>query len=120
VLESVAVVVEQRGNLKVNRGKSAVRHAREATLLGFGFYFSRPGVKIRADAKGGQPAEGSHPGADQPAGERGDARQDRHAECVHHPADVTILACRGCRTPGAQTQNHGWTHRRMPAVHSAV
>ncbi|MBB5156456.1 hypothetical protein [Saccharopolyspora phatthalungensis] len=29
--------------LKVHREKSSVRHAREATLLGFGFYFSRSG-----------------------------------------------------------------------------
>ncbi|WP_308250598.1 reverse transcriptase domain-containing protein [Nonomuraea rhizosphaerae] len=49
VLDSVTVVVEQRLKLKVNREKSSVRHAREARLLGFGFYFTRSGVKIRVD-----------------------------------------------------------------------
>ncbi|TDE12712.1 group II intron reverse transcriptase/maturase [Actinomadura sp. 6K520] len=51
VLDSVAAVVEQRLKLKVNREKSSVRHAREATLLGFGFYFTRSGVGIRVDPK---------------------------------------------------------------------
>lgn len=51
VLDSVTDVVERRLKLKVNRVKSSVRHAQEATLLGFGFYFSRSGVKIRVDPK---------------------------------------------------------------------
>jgi RNA-directed DNA polymerase len=51
VLDSVTDVVERRLKLKVNQEKSSVRHAREATLLGFGFYFSRSGVKIRVDPK---------------------------------------------------------------------
>ena len=51
VLDSVTTVVEQRLKLKVNREKSSVRPASKATLLGFGFYFSRSGVKIRVDPK---------------------------------------------------------------------
>lgn len=52
VLASVTAVVEQRLKLKVNRGKSKVAHAREAVLLGFGFYFARGGkVGIRVDPK---------------------------------------------------------------------
>jgi RNA-directed DNA polymerase len=51
VLDSVTDVVGRRLKLKVNREKSSVRHAREATLLGFGFYFSRSGVRIRVDPK---------------------------------------------------------------------
>ncbi|MEU7882492.1 group II intron reverse transcriptase/maturase [Microbispora bryophytorum] len=51
VLDSVTDVVERRLKLKVNRDKSSVRHARDATLLGFGFYFSRSGVGIRVDPK---------------------------------------------------------------------
>ncbi len=51
VLGSVTDVVERRLKLKVNREKSSVRHAREATVLGFGFYFSRSGVGIRVDPK---------------------------------------------------------------------
>ncbi|SIR94569.1 group II intron reverse transcriptase/maturase [Microbispora rosea] len=51
VLDSVTGVVEQRLKLKVNRDKSSVRHAREVTLLGFGFYFTRSGVKIRTDPR---------------------------------------------------------------------
>ncbi|WP_433710120.1 group II intron maturase-specific domain-containing protein [Nocardia sp. CA-084685] len=51
VLGSVTDVVERRLKLLVNQEKSSVRHAREARLLGFGFYFSRSGVKIRVDPK---------------------------------------------------------------------
>jgi group II intron reverse transcriptase/maturase len=51
VLASVTAVVEQRLKLKVNREKSKVVHARSAVLLGFGFYFTRSGVRIRVDPK---------------------------------------------------------------------
>lgn len=51
VLDSVTDVIERRLKLKVNREKSSVQHASKATLLGFGFYFSRSGVKIRVDPK---------------------------------------------------------------------
>jgi RNA-directed DNA polymerase len=51
VLDSITGVVEGRLKLKVNREKSSVRHAREATLLGLGFYFTRSGVGIRVDPK---------------------------------------------------------------------
>jgi hypothetical protein len=52
VLDSVTAVVERRLKLKVNREKSSVRHASKATLLGFGFYFTRSGrVGIRVDPK---------------------------------------------------------------------
>jgi group II intron reverse transcriptase/maturase len=52
VLDSVTAVVEQRLKLKVNRDKSKVVHAREAVLLGFGFYFARGGkVCIRVGPK---------------------------------------------------------------------
>lgn len=51
VLDSVTAVVEQRLKLKVNREKSKVVSASVATLLGFGFYFTRGGVRIRADPK---------------------------------------------------------------------
>ncbi len=51
VLDSIAVVVEQRLKLKVNREKSKVVPASVATLLGFGFYFTRAGVRIRVDPK---------------------------------------------------------------------
>jgi RNA-directed DNA polymerase len=51
VLASVTAVVEQRLKLKVNTGKSSVRHASSATLLGFGFFFTRSGVSVRVDPK---------------------------------------------------------------------
>ncbi|WP_052269976.1 MULTISPECIES: group II intron maturase-specific domain-containing protein [unclassified Streptomyces] len=51
MLASVTAVVEQRLKLKVNREKSKVVHARSAVLLGFGFYFTRSGVRIRVDPK---------------------------------------------------------------------
>jgi RNA-directed DNA polymerase len=51
VFESACGVIEQRLKLKVNREKSSIRHAAEATLLGFGFYFDGPQVKIRVAPK---------------------------------------------------------------------
>jgi hypothetical protein len=51
VLDSVTAVVERRLKLKVNREKSKVVRASAATLLGFGFYFTRSGVRIRIDPK---------------------------------------------------------------------
>ena len=51
VLDSVTVVVESRLKLKVNREKSKVVPASVATLLGFGFYFTKAGVRIRVDPK---------------------------------------------------------------------
>lgn len=51
VLDSVAAVVEQRLRLRVNREKSKVVPASVATLLGFGFYFTQAGVRIRIDPK---------------------------------------------------------------------
>jgi RNA-directed DNA polymerase len=51
VLGSVTEVVERRLKLKVNQDKSSVRHARSATLLGFGFFFTGNGVKIRVAAQ---------------------------------------------------------------------
>ena len=51
VLDSVTEVVGQRLKLKVNREKSSVQPASKATLLGFGFYFARSGVRIRVDPK---------------------------------------------------------------------
>lgn len=51
VLDSIMKVVEKRLRLKVNRDKSSVRHASKATLLGFGFYFSREGVGVRLAPK---------------------------------------------------------------------
>ena len=50
-LESVTGYLEQHLRLKVNRVKSAIRRAAAATVLGFGFYFSAAGVKIRIDPK---------------------------------------------------------------------
>lgn len=50
-LGSVTEMIERRLKLKVNQDKSSVRHARSATLLGFGFFFTRDGVKIRVAAQ---------------------------------------------------------------------
>jgi group II intron reverse transcriptase/maturase len=46
VFESVCGVIERRLKLKVNREKSSIRHAAQATLLGFGFLLTGPQVKI--------------------------------------------------------------------------
>ena len=51
VFESVCGVIERRLKLKVNREKSSIRHAAQATLLGFGFFFTGPQVRIRVAPK---------------------------------------------------------------------
>jgi RNA-directed DNA polymerase len=51
VFESVCGVIERRLKLKVNREKSSIRHAAQATLLGFGFFFGGPQVGIRIAPK---------------------------------------------------------------------
>ena len=51
VFESVCGVIERRLKLKVNREKSSIRHAAQATLLGFGFFFTGPQVRIRIAPK---------------------------------------------------------------------
>jgi RNA-directed DNA polymerase len=51
VFESVCGVIGRRLKLKVNRGKSSIRHAAQATLLGFGFFFDGPRVGIRIAPK---------------------------------------------------------------------
>ena len=51
VFESVCGVIERRLKLKVNREKSSIRHAAQATLLGFGFFFDGPQVRIRVAPK---------------------------------------------------------------------
>lgn len=51
VFDSIADVVENRLKLKVNREKSSVLPAAEATLLGFGFYVRDGVVKIRVDPR---------------------------------------------------------------------
>ena len=51
VFESVCGVIERRLKLKVNREKSSIRHAAQATLLGFGFFFDGPQVGIRIAPK---------------------------------------------------------------------
>lgn len=50
-LGSVTEFLERGLRLKVNRVKSATGHAAAAVVLGFGFYFSSAGVKIRIDPK---------------------------------------------------------------------
>ena len=51
VFESVCGVIERRLKLKVNREKSSIRPAAQATLLGFGFFFTGPRVGIRIAPK---------------------------------------------------------------------
>ena len=51
VFESVCGVIERRLKLKVNREKSSIRHAAQATLLGFGFFFTGPQAGIRIAPK---------------------------------------------------------------------
>jgi RNA-directed DNA polymerase len=49
---SACGVIEQRLKLKVNREKSSIRHAAQATLLGFGFFLhgTRPRIRVAPQA----------------------------------------------------------------------
>src|SRR5258707_7426973 len=51
VFGSVCGVIERRLRLKVNREKSSIGHAADATLLGFGFSLHGPHVRIRVAPK---------------------------------------------------------------------
>jgi RNA-directed DNA polymerase len=51
VFGSVCGVIERRLRLMVNREKSSIRHAADATLLGFGFLLKGPQVMIRIAPK---------------------------------------------------------------------
>jgi RNA-directed DNA polymerase len=51
VFESACGVIERRLRLKVNREKSSIRHAAQATLLGYGFFFDGPRAGIRIAPK---------------------------------------------------------------------
>ena len=51
VFDSVCGVIERRLRLKVNREKSSIRHAADATLLGFGFLLNGTQVTIRVAPK---------------------------------------------------------------------
>jgi RNA-directed DNA polymerase len=51
VFDSVCDVVERRLKLKVNRDKSSIRHAAQATLLGFGFFLHGGQVRIQVALK---------------------------------------------------------------------
>ena len=51
MFDSVCDVVERRLKLKVNRDKSSIRHAAQATLLGFGFFLHGGQVRIQVALK---------------------------------------------------------------------
>jgi RNA-directed DNA polymerase len=51
VFDRVCDVFERRLRLKVNRDKSSIRHAADATLLGFGFFLHDGQVRIRLAPK---------------------------------------------------------------------
>ncbi|MCP9274887.1 group II intron reverse transcriptase/maturase [Mycolicibacterium arenosum] len=54
VLEQSTGLLEQRLKLRVNRAKSSINPATTAVLLGFGFYFTTAGVRIRVAPKAWQ------------------------------------------------------------------
>lgn len=51
VLDQATKVLEKDLQLRVNRQKSVISPANVATLLGFGFYFTARGVKVRVGPK---------------------------------------------------------------------
>lgn len=54
VLEQSTTWLEQRLKLRVNRAKSSINPATTAVLLGFGFYLSSSGVRVRVAPKAWQ------------------------------------------------------------------
>jgi RNA-directed DNA polymerase len=55
VLEKVTGFIEKRLKLKVNKGKSSIRHAAQAVVLGFGFLFTKDGrIQIRVSERARQ------------------------------------------------------------------
>ena len=97
VFESVCGVIERRLKLKVNREKSSIRHAAQATLLGFGFLLDRPAGQDRGRPEGDQAAERSAADLDPAELARVDGLPHRQAQPVHHRLDGLLLA-RGRRT----------------------
>jgi len=64
VFESACGVIERRLKLKVNREKSSIRHAAQATLLGVGFFFAGPRARRSASSSAARStvrASGSSP-----------------------------------------------------------
>lgn len=57
VLEQGTMLLEQRLKLRVNRAKSSIVPATTAVLLGFGFFFTTSGVRIRVAPKAWQRAK---------------------------------------------------------------
>ncbi|WP_460688103.1 group II intron reverse transcriptase/maturase [Mycobacterium bourgelatii] len=57
VLEQGTRLLEQRLKLRVNQAKSSIAPATTAVLLGFGFFFTTSGVKIRVAPKAWQRAK---------------------------------------------------------------
>jgi RNA-directed DNA polymerase len=62
VFESVCGVTGRRLKLKVNREKSSIRHAAQATLLGSGFFSGGPraGIRIAPQAIGRPNRQAGH------------------------------------------------------------
>ena len=104
VFESVCGVIERRLKLKVNREKSSIRHAAQATLLGFGFFFDGPRVGIRIAPKAITAAEGPAADADPAALERVDGLPHRQAQPAHHRLDGLLPA-----RPARQRAAASWT-----------
>jgi RNA-directed DNA polymerase len=103
VFENVCGVIERRLKLKVNREKSSIRHAAQATLLGFGFFFDGPRIGIRIAPQGDPAAEGPAAGADPAALERVDGLPHRQAQPAHHRLD-RLLPARPARQRARQAR----------------
>jgi hypothetical protein len=89
---SVCGVIERRLKLKVNRQKSTIRRAAQATLLGFGVLLRRPAGRDPDRPQGDPAAERPAADADPAALKRVDGTPHRQAQPAHHRLDGLLPA----------------------------
>lgn len=85
VLEQSTRLLEQRLKLKVNVAKSVIAPAATAVLLGYGFYFTSSGVRLRIAPKAWFVGKGPNPCSHVPAVECVDGLPGAAAQPVRAP-----------------------------------
>ena len=114
VFESVCGVIERRLKLKVNREKSSIRHAAQATLLGFGFLLTGSQVRIRVAPKAIKRLKDQLRILTRRSWRRVDGLPHRQAQPVHHRLDG-LLPARGLQERRFRDLD-GWLRRRLRQV----
>jgi hypothetical protein len=90
VLEQSTKVLERDLKLRVNRQKSTINPASVATLLGFGFYFVKGGVKIRIAPKAFK------------------RMKDRIRELTSRKWSISGAGCAKSGGTNGNSREHGW------------